>query len=129
MNLAQWSAVDRYFADVMIPADPVMEAALAANSAAGLPAIHVAPNQAKPLQLLVRIHASRTVLEIGTLAGNSTIWLARALPPGGTVITLELDPKHAAVARENFKRAELANVIDLRLGAAIDMLPRLVGTL
>jgi predicted O-methyltransferase YrrM len=127
MNVERWTAVDRYFADAVIPADPILNAALAASQAAGLPAINVAPNQGKLLQLLVRIHGARTILEIGTLAGYSTIWLARALPAGGRIITLELDSQHADVARANFARAGLEEVIDLRLGPAIETLPRLVA--
>jgi len=127
MNVEQWTAVDRYFAEMMEPADAVLNAALAASSAAGLPAINVAPNQGKLLQLLARIHGARTILEIGTLAGYSTIWLARALPAGGRLTTLELDPKHADVARANFKRAGLDDLIDLHVGAAIETLPRLAA--
>jgi len=127
MNLEQWTAVDRYFSDVMVPPDPVLEEALAASSAAGLPAINVAPNQGKLLQLLVRIHRAKTILEIGTLAGYSSLWLARALPAGGRLITLELDPKHADVARANFKRAGLDSMIELRVGPAMQTLPRLAS--
>ena len=127
MNVEQWAAVDRYFVEIVEPADAVLDAALAASSAAGLPAINVAPNQGKLLQLLARIHGARTILEIGTLAGYSTIWLARALPAGGRLTTLELDPKHADVARANFKRAGLDDLIDLHVGAAIETLPRLAA--
>jgi predicted O-methyltransferase YrrM len=127
MNLEQWTAVDRYFSDVMVPPDPVLEEALAASSAAGLPAINVAPNQGKLLQLLVRIHGAKTILEIGTLAGYSSLWLARALPAGGRLITLELDPKHADVARANFKRAGLHRMIELRVGSALQNLPVLAN--
>lgn len=126
MNPEQWSAVDRYISESLIPADPVLEAALQASTEAGLPAINVSPAQGKFLHLLTRIHAARTILEIGTLGGYSTIWLARGmLPAGGKVVTLELDPKHAAVARANFERAGLARMIELRVGAALEALPQL----
>jgi predicted O-methyltransferase YrrM len=118
----RWTAVDRYFSDLLVPADPVLEAALAASTAAGLPAINVAPNQGKLLHLLARLQGARRILEIGTLGGYSTIWLARALPADGRLITLELEPKHAEVARANFARAGLAPVIELRVGSARDTL-------
>jgi predicted O-methyltransferase YrrM len=127
MNQDQWTAVDRYITDALVPADPVLEAALQASTDAGLPAINVAPNQGKLLHLLARIHGARIILEIGTLGGYSTIWLARALPAGGWLVTLELDPKHAEVARANFVRAGLAGVIELRLGRALDTLPSLAA--
>jgi predicted O-methyltransferase YrrM len=123
MNEQQWTAVDRYFTDLLVPPDSVLEAALQASVAAGLPPINVAPNQGKLLHLLARMHRAKRILEIGTLGGYSTIWLARALPVGGRVVTLEIDPKHAEVARANFARAGLTDVIDLRLGRAIDLLP------
>jgi len=127
MNPEQWAAVDHYVCDALIPSDPVLEAALKASTDAGLPAINVSPAQGKFLHLLTRIHATRTILEIGTLGGYSTIWLARGmLPAGGKVVTLELDPKHAAVARANFERAGLARMIELRVGAALEALPQLV---
>lgn len=126
MNPEQWSAVDRYISESLIPADPVLDAALQASTEAGLPAINVSPAQGKFLHLLTRIQAARTILEIGTLGGYSTIWLARGmLPAGGKVVTLELDPKHAAVARANFERAGLAKMIELRVGAALEALPQL----
>ena len=111
----------------MIPADPVLEAALKASTDAELPAINVSPAQGKFLQLLARIHGARTILEIGTLGGYSTLWLARALPVGGKVVTLELDLKHAEVARANFVRAGLAGVVELRMGKALDTLPQLAA--
>lgn len=126
MNQDQWTAVDGYFNDLLIPSDPVMESVLAASHAAGLPAINVAPNQGKLLHLLARMHGARRILEIGTLGGYSTLWLARALPAGGRLITLELNPDCARVARANFAQAGLADVIELRLGAAIETLPQLV---
>lgn len=120
-----WSDVDRYFADLFVPTDDALEAALTESSAAGLPAINVAPVQGKLLHLLARSHSVRTVLEIGTLGGYSTIWLARALPDDGRVITLEIDPKHAAVAQQNFVRAGVSAKIDLRVGSAHETLPQL----
>ncbi len=120
-----WKAVDRYIADQLIPSDPVLDEATAANAAAGLPAIDVAPNQGKLLHLLARIAEARKVLEIGTLGGYSTIWLARALRDGGRLITLEAEAKHAEVARKNIARAGLDGVVTVRLGAALDTLPLL----
>ena len=127
MNPAQWTEVDRYLVEQLVPADPVLEAALVASAAAELPAINVAPNQGKLLQLLARINGSRRILEIGTLGGYSTIWLARALPADGRLVTLELDPKHAEVARANFARAGLTERIDLHVGLAAETLNRLVA--
>src|SRR5262245_36913148 len=120
MSQEQWTAVDQYLTGLLVPQDAALEAALKASEAAGLPAINVTPNVGKFLHLLARIHGARTVLEVGTLGGYSTIWLARALLPGGGLITLESEPKHAEVARANFARAGLSGVIDLRVGAALD---------
>src|ERR1043165_571496 len=108
----QWTAVDHYITDLLVPPDPVLDAVLQASDAAGLPPIQVSANLGKFLQLLARIQGARTILEIGTLGGYSTIWLARALPAGGRMVTLEVDPKHAQVARGNFARAGLAGVIE-----------------
>jgi predicted O-methyltransferase YrrM len=127
MNLDQWTAVDRYFTDLLVTPDPALDAALQASAAAGLPAINVAPNQGKFLHLLARISGARRILEIGTLGGYSTIWLARALPADGRLVTLELEPKHAEVARANFARAGLADRVELRLGPAQDLLPQLAA--
>ncbi len=127
MTEEQWAAVDRYLADLLVPSDPALDAALAASAAAGLPPIHVAPNQGKLLALLVQLQSARSVLEIGTLGGYSTIWMARALPAGGRLVTLEADPKHAEVARENIRRAGLADVVELRLGPALETLPQLAA--
>jgi predicted O-methyltransferase YrrM len=127
MNQETWTAVDRYIGDLLVRADPALEAALQASAAAGLPPIAVAPNQGKFLQILARIHRARAILEIGTLGGYSTIWLARALPAGGRLVTLEADPKHAAVARANLARAGLADVVELRLGRAVETLPLLAA--
>ncbi|MFZ0828308.1 MAG: O-methyltransferase [Verrucomicrobiia bacterium] len=127
MTPEQWTAVDGYINGLLVPRDPVLEAALQACVAAGLPSISVSPSQGKLLHLLARMQRAQTILEIGTLGGYSTLWLARALPAGGRLITLELDPKHAEVARSNFVRAGLSNIIELRLGAALDTLPQLVA--
>jgi len=127
VNQDQWTAVDRYVIEMLVPPDAALEAALEASDAAGLPRIAVAPNQGKLLQLLARARGARRILEIGTLGGYSTIWLARALPPGGRLITLEVEPKHAEVARANIARAGLASVVDVRLGAALETLPRLAA--
>jgi predicted O-methyltransferase YrrM len=121
----QWTEVDRYFSDSLIPSDPILESALEASVAAGLPAIAVSPNQGKLLQILAQIVGARSILEIGTLGGYSTIWLARALPPGGQLITLELDPKHAEVAKLNVSRAGLLDLVDIRIGDALKTLPKL----
>src|SRR3954469_24103235 len=101
MSEEQWDAVDRYLGELFVPPDPVLDAALADSAAAGLPAINVSPLQGKLLHLLARVQGARNVLEIGTLGGYSAIWLARALPPGGRLVTLEADPKHVEVARAN----------------------------
>ena len=126
MTQDQWTAVDRYITDLLVRPDPALNAALASSTAAGLPAINVSPPQGKLLQLLARAQGARKILEIGTLGGYSTIWLARALPAGGRLITLEADPKHADVARANIARAGLAGVVEVRLGRGIDTLPHLV---
>jgi len=127
MNQETWTAVDRYITDLLEPPDPVLEEALAASAAAGLPSINVSPGQGKLLQVLAKIQGARNILEIGTLGGYSTIWLARALPAGGRLITLEFDPKHAEVAGANLARAGLAEVVALRLGRALDILPQLAA--
>src|SRR5581483_11684030 len=127
INLKQaepaWVAVDRYFEDLLAPADAKLEAALAANQAAELPAIDVSPLQGKFLHLLVQLTQARRVLEIGTLGGYSTIWIARALPEGGRIVTLEFNPKHAEVARKNLEHAGLLDRVDIRVGRALDSLP------
>ncbi|MFE7566762.1 O-methyltransferase [Streptomyces sp. NPDC057539] len=127
MSQEQWNAVDRYFTEQLAPADEALSAALAASDAAGLPAIAVAPNQGKLLQLLARIQGARTVLEIGTLGGYSTIWLARALPEDGKVISLEYDPRHAEVARANLAHAGLDKIAEVRTGPALETLPVLAA--
>jgi len=127
MSQDQWVAVDRYINDLFVPADPALDAALAASALAGLPAINVAPNHGKMLHLLARLRGAHTILEIGTLGGYSAIWLARALPEGGRLITLESNPHHAEIARANITRAGLSEIVDLRLGLALDTLPQLAA--
>ncbi len=125
MSQELWTAVDRYITDHLVPPDAMLDAALQASLDAGLPAISVAPNQGKLLMLLAQINGARRILELGTLGGYSTLWLARALPSDGTIITLEFDPKHADVARQNFARAGVSHQIELRVGRALDTLPLL----
>ncbi|MFE7804736.1 O-methyltransferase [Streptomyces sp. NPDC057430] len=125
MNQDQWTAVDRYFTELLAPADEALAATLADSTAAGLPEIAVAPNQGKLLNLLVSMCGARSVLEIGTLGGYSTIWMARALPADGRMISLEYNPAHADVARANIARAGLEKVVEVRTGAALDTLPEL----
>jgi predicted O-methyltransferase YrrM len=121
----QWTAVDDYFRGLFIPPDPALDTALESTVDAGMPTINVAPNEGKMLHLLVRSINARSILEIGTLGGYSTIWLGRALPPGGRLITLEIDPTHAEVARANIERAGLAERVEIRVGPAIEALPQL----
>ena len=123
MTEALWTAVDQYITDMLVPRDPALDAALEASDAAGLPSIQVTPNQGKLLHLLALLQGARRILEIGTLGGYSTIWLARALPDDGRLITLEADPRHAEVARANISRAGLADLVDLRVGRALETLP------
>jgi predicted O-methyltransferase YrrM len=127
MSQAEWTAVDDYMSAALLSADPALDQALADSAAAGLPAINVAPNQGKLLKLLAEMVGARRILEIGTLAGYSTIWLARALPAGGELITLEYEPKHAEVARRNIARAGLADRVEVKVGAGVDLLPTLTG--
>jgi len=123
MSREQWTAVDAYLAESLLPPDPVLDAALAASDAAGLPQINVAPNQGKLLQLLAQVQGARRILEVGTLGGYSTIWLARALPADGRLVTLEYDPKHAQVARANIAAAGFASQVEVVVGKAADTLP------
>ncbi|MGD0962737.1 MAG: O-methyltransferase [Candidatus Acidiferrales bacterium] len=125
MAQERWTAVDTYITNLLHPHDPVLDAALSDSVAAGLPSIAVSPTQGKLLTLLALANGARNILEIGTLGGYSTICLARALPPGGRLITLEYEAKHAAVARINIARADLSGVVELRLGRAQDTLPKL----
>jgi predicted O-methyltransferase YrrM len=127
MSQERWTAVDRYITDLLVPPDPALDAALQASAAAGLPPIAVSPNQGKLLHLLARVHGTRTVLELGTLGGYSTIWLARALPAGGCLLTLEANPQYAELARANIARAGLADVVELRVGPALETLPQLAA--
>ena len=121
-----WVAVDEYINGLFVPADPALDAALEASDAAGLPRIAVSPSQGKLLHLLARLAGARSILEIGTLGGYSAIWLGRALPADGRLITLEADAKHADLARENIARAGLAGIVEVRLGRAQETLPLLV---
>lgn len=120
-----WADIDRYLSKAVIQADPMLDQALAAADRAGLPAIQVSPHQGKLLMLLAQMLGAQRILEIGTLAGYSTIWLGRALPPHGRLITLEADPKHAEVARSNIARANLADRVEVRLGRALVSLSKL----
>jgi len=121
----RWTDVDRYIESRLVPPDPALAAALADSSSAGLPPIHVAPNLGKLLHLLARALGARSILEIGTLGGYSTIWLARALGEGGRLVTIEVDPEHARVAAANLRRAGVERVVELRVGRALDELPKL----
>jgi predicted O-methyltransferase YrrM len=124
---ALWSTVDRYLDDRLIARDDVLDSALAAAGAANLPAISVSPAQGKLLMLFAKSIRAARVLEIGTLAGYSTIWLARGLVAGGKIVTLEYDPKHAEVARRNFARAGVSSAVEVRVGAALETLPALAA--
>jgi predicted O-methyltransferase YrrM len=123
----RWAAVDGYISEKLIGADPVLDAAVSDSAAAGLPPIAVSPPQGKLLNLLARSIGASRILEVGTLGGYSTIWLARALPSGGRLVTLEANPDYAEVARANIARAGFAEVVELRLGAALDTLPGLAA--
>jgi predicted O-methyltransferase YrrM len=123
MNEKLWSEVDSFIVDKLLPDDPVMAQVLEANRKGRLPAIDVSAAQGRFLELLVKIAGARNILEVGTLGGYSTIWMARALPPGGRIVTLEYSKMHALVARGNFQRAGLEDRIELRIGAALDTLP------
>jgi predicted O-methyltransferase YrrM len=120
-----WTAIDEFISEQLVPADPALDAALRDSAAAGLPPIAVTPNQGRLLELLARVQGARTILELGTLGGYSTIWLARALPAGGRLITVESEPRHAEVARANIARAGCAELVELRVGRGLDVLPRL----
>lgn len=126
MTQRVWTEVDDYISGLLIGADPALDSALENSDKAGLPQIAVAPNQGKLLHLIARIRGARKILEIGTLAGYSTIWLARALPPDGKLITLEYDPLHAEVATANIAAAGLADRVEVKVGAALDTLPAIV---
>jgi len=124
---SQWAAVDRYVADLLVGPDPALDAALEASAAAGLPSIEVSPSQGKLLYLLARAQGAREILELGTLGAYSTIWLGRALPPDGRLITLEANQRYANVARANIARAGLADRVEVRIGRALETLPRLAA--
>lgn len=125
MSQEQWSAVDEYLNAQFLGADPVLDAVLAASAAAGLPEIQVSPAQGKLLMLMAKACRSQRILEIGTLGGYSTIWLARALPPTGRLITLEYEPKHADAARANIARTGFAAQVEIRVGRGVDSLAEL----
>ena len=127
MSEQLWAEVDRYIDAVLVSPDPALDAALEANAAAGLPAIDVSPSQGKLLHLLALIQGARSILEVGTLGGYSTIWLARALPEDGRMTTLELDPHHAEVAQANIERAGLGDVVKIHVGPALETLPQLAA--
>lgn len=126
MDPERWKRFDDYSTDLLGLSDSVLDAALADSAAAGLPAIQVSPAHGKLLLILARMQRARSILEIGTLGAYSTIWLARGLAPGGHVITIEANAAHADVARRNVARAGLTAVVDVRVGAALDVLPELV---
>ncbi|MES0033455.1 O-methyltransferase [Mesorhizobium sp. M0040] len=125
MSRKIWASVDDYIVEALFEADPALDAVLAANHDQGLPPIDVSPAQGKLLSLLARMQGAKKVLEIGTLGGYSTIWMARALPMDGKVVTLELDPHHASVARSNFERAGVSGRVELRVGPALQSLAAL----
>jgi predicted O-methyltransferase YrrM len=122
-----WKAVDRFFGEALISADPILEEALSTNRRAGLPEIDVTPLQGRFLEVMVRATGARRVLEIGTLGGYSPIWLARAVPDEGVVVTLELEPKHAEVAKANLANAGVASRVDVRVGPAVKTLAALAA--
>lgn len=125
MNHDTWADVDRYVCDLLFPSDPALAAALRASEAAGLPAISVSPPQGRMLQMFARMVDARHILEIGTLGGYSTIWLARALPDDGRLVSIEVDAARADLARSNIARAGLSGIVDVRLGRALDVLPEI----
>ena len=127
MTQVLWTAVDNYISKLLAPPDQALRDALAASAENGLPEIQVSATQGKLLQLFARMVNARNILEIGTLGGYSTIWMARVLPPGGRVLTLEFSSKHADVARSNFARAGLSNMIEVRVGPALETLPKLAA--
>jgi predicted O-methyltransferase YrrM len=127
MTQETWTAVDEFLSAQLVHPDAALDAALTRSSAAGLPPINVSPNHGKLLHLLAQLQGAKRILEIGTLGGYSAIWLARALPAGGKLITLEADPKHAEVARANLDAAGVGDRVDVRVGKALDSLPKLAA--
>jgi predicted O-methyltransferase YrrM len=127
MTEALWTVVDQYIMDMLVPSDVALDGALEASNAADLPAIQVTPNQGKLLHLLARLQGARRILEIGPLGAYSTIWLARALPADGQLVTLEVNPEYAKIARTNISRAGLDAIVDLRLGPALETLPKIAA--
>ena len=127
MSEETWAAVEKYVDGLLIPSDPVLQAAVAASEAAGLPDIAVTSSQGKLLYLLARLQRARRILEVGTLGGYSTIWLARALPEDGSVVTIESEKQHCEVARVNVERADLSALVEFREGKALDVLPELAA--
>ncbi len=127
MSEQVWSAVDNYLEELLIPTDPALEATLQASRVAGLPPFNVSPLQGKLLHLLAKMHGARRILEIGTMGGYSTIWLARALPEDGRLVTLEINEEYAQVARANIAAAGLADRVEIRVGPALETLPLLEG--
>ncbi len=127
MDEDRWTQVDRYIEARLIEPDEAARALLAANAAAGLPAIDVSPAQGRLLQMLAMMAGARSVLEIGTLGGYSTLWLSRGVPRDGRIVTIEVDPATATVAQANFERAGIARVVELRVGAALEVLPQIEG--
>lgn len=125
MNNTIFSSVDNYISNLLLAPDPALTNTEAAIDAAGIPSISVSPNQGKFLHILARLCQAKKILEVGTLGGYSTIWMARALPGNGKLITLEIDPTHAAVAQKNIEKAGLKHIVDIRIGKAIDLLPEL----
>lgn len=128
MTEDRWGVVDNYIGDLLVLSDSSLESALADSAAAGLPAINVAPNQGRLLELLATMIGARRILEVGTLGGYSTIWLARSLPDDGKLISLELDTHHAEVARRNIARADLASVVEIRVGPASESLRDMISS-
>jgi predicted O-methyltransferase YrrM len=126
MNEDQWSLVDQYIVSLLVPTNEALDRALSTSDEAGLPPISVAPNQGKLLQLLAGMSGASRILEIGTLGGYSTIWLARSLPSDGALVTLELEPHHAQVARKNLDDAGVGSLVDIRVGPAAASLLELI---
>lgn len=127
MSEEQWRAVDAFIEDQLLPSDRELQAVLEGSSEAGLPSIQVSPPQGKLLNLLARALGARAILELGTLGGYSSLWMARALPPDGRLVTLEADPAHAEVARANLAGAGVADRVEIRLGPALETLPKLLA--